>query len=131
MRARHTQLSRGNAALPRRPANRRSRRHAQQIEALEDRRLLSNIVWTNPFNPAFEADFGPNADIARAIVRQAIQDWEQLIVDFGFTKVGQPGYAPNANTFDLGIDLTNPPDGAVSELNPATIAKDRELDDFY
>src|SRR6516162_11053352 len=131
MRAQLKRLSRGIGPFGRMPAHRRQRRHIAQLEPLEERSLLSNIIWTDPFNPAFEADFGPNANIARAIVRQAIQDWEQLIVDFGFTKVGQPGYAPNANTFDLGIDLTNPPDGAVSELNPADVSKDRELNDFY
>jgi len=125
--ARHTRISRGNGPFGRRPANRRSHRHTLQTEPLEDRRLLSNIVWINHHNPSFNADFGPNANIARAIDRQAIQDWEQLIVDFGFTKVGQPGYAPPANTLDLRFELTDTPAGEPSALDGEGLLKDREL----
>jgi hypothetical protein len=92
--------------------------------------LLSNIVWGNEDNPYFEVDFGSNANIARAIVRQAVSDWEQLIVDFGFTHVGRPNYAPTANTFYLGVNLLSLPEGEVSAVYPDFTVMDREYNDL-
>jgi len=53
----------------------------------------------------FDVAFGPNADVARADVRQAIQDWEQVIVNFNFDL---PGAAPEyLNMFELSVQAKN------------------------
>ncbi len=126
MRVRHTRISRGNGPFGRRPANRRSRRHTPQMEPLEDRRLLSNIVWIKP-QSELQRRLRSERKHRPGIDRQAIQDWEQLIVDSAFTKVGQPGYAPQANTLDLRFVLTDTPAGEPSALDSEGLLKDREL----
>jgi hypothetical protein len=72
--------------------------------------LLSTIIWQNEGggptqNDAdhFEAVYGASAPLARAIVRQAISDWEQVLANFNYKNVGQPGWAPVANTFFLNV----------------------------
>lgn len=78
------------------------------IEPLEDRRLLSTIVWANQGtansdSDAFQATYGANAGTARAIVREAIRDWQGVIEDFRYSNVGTEGNAPLANTYQLTI----------------------------
>ncbi len=72
------------------------------IEDLEDRNLLSTIVWTNRGNAAsdtdgFNAVFGANADTARAVVDAAILDWEGIIQSFN--------YLGGGNTFGLTVSV--------------------------
>ncbi|TWT85789.1 hypothetical protein Pla123a_05960 [Posidoniimonas polymericola] len=73
MASRHTSKSTSN----------RSARLA--IEGLEDRRLLA-IAWANadPIANGFDAEYGAQADLATAIVRRAIGDWERSITSFNY-----------------------------------------------
>jgi hypothetical protein len=107
----------GNA----KPAQQRPRWFRPVLEELEDRTLLSTIVWLNdgdasaasdPDPDHFQAAFGANASKARAIVRQAIYAWEELIVNFNYTHVGQDNYAPRANEFDLKLEAASLGDNA-------------------
>ncbi len=54
------------------------------LEQLEERNLLSTIVWTNRGDgmDQFDSTFGANDDLARAVVDAALDDWEQLITNF-------------------------------------------------
>jgi hypothetical protein len=120
-----------------RPSRRPGRGRPLRLEALEGRCLLSTIVWANDggvpgrHDPDhFDAAFGANATRAREIVRQAIQAWEQVIVNFNYTHVGQPGYAPTANTFLLSVGAENLPGGETSGINPYASAVDRETNDL-
>jgi Ca2+-binding RTX toxin-like protein len=55
-----------------------------QVETLEDRTLLSNgIIWDNEHFDNFGPSYGADADKARALVHQAISDWQKVITDFG------------------------------------------------
>jgi hypothetical protein len=81
-----------------------------RLEPLESRSLLSNIIWVNDGGVPgrgdadhFDAIYGPDAAKARADVRQAISDWQQVLVNFNYQNVGQPGWAPVANTFFLKV----------------------------
>jgi hypothetical protein len=70
-------------------------------EPLEKRVLLSTINWTNKGTAMvdsdnFNATYGGNSTVARAIVQRAIDDWERVIVDFN--------YAGGGNTFSVEID---------------------------
>src|SRR5262245_9818666 len=67
-------------------ARRQGRSRSLELERLEDRTLLSRIIWDNEGGilgrkdpDRFEQYFCANAATARAIVRQAIRDWEQVI----------------------------------------------------
>src|SRR5690242_15593046 len=78
------------------------------IENLEDRQLLSTIVWMNRGSAtsdtdSFNARFGNNAAQARAIVDQAINAWEAVIDNFNYANVGTAGNAAVANTFSLSL----------------------------
>src|SRR5262245_14820262 len=94
----------------------RSRPRAARIylEELEDRTLLSNIVWFNRGSAGSDSDnfnayYGANADRARAIVDQAIHDWETVIDNFNYQHVGEPDNPSVANTFTLGVTATDLP----------------------
>jgi hypothetical protein len=83
-----------------------------ELEDLESRTLLSTIVWTNRGSAnsdtdSFNAFFGTNASAARTIVDRAIVDWENVIGNFNYTNVGQPGFAPQANTYSVSISAGN------------------------
>lgn len=76
------------------------------LETLEDRQLLSTIVWTNRGSAnsdtdGFNANLGANAALARTLVDAAIDDWEAVIQNFNYANVGTPGNAPFANQFTL------------------------------
>lgn len=79
------------------------------IEALEERRLLAVINWTNrgvnggADNDNFQAVYGNMAEEARAIVDRAINDWEAAIIDFNYGSVGGAGEPAVANTFDVEV----------------------------
>lgn len=63
---------------------RRSDKRKLILEQLEDRALLSTINWVNRGDgtDSFDTVFGPNDDLARAVVDAALDDWEQVITDF-------------------------------------------------
>ena len=70
-------------------------RSAPLCEHLEVRRLLSSIIWTNKGTDAsdddnFNATFGADADIARADVQQALDDWASIIQNFNFSSGSKP-----------------------------------------
>lgn len=76
------------------------------VDVLEDRMVLSTIVWTNRGTPSsdtdgFTAAFGANATLARAIVDRAINDWEEVIIDFNYAGGGN-SYSLNISASDLG-----------------------------
>src|SRR5690348_5928709 len=65
-------------------------RCAPAWEHLEVRRLLSSILWINKGSATsdddnFTATFGADADIARADVQQALNDWASIIQNFNFS----------------------------------------------
>src|SRR3954464_15425922 len=103
-------------------AGRPGRQKRPGAERLEERALMSTIVWDNSGGPGqsdrdgFTAAFGPNAPLARAIVRQAIHDWEQVIVNFNYTHVGEPRYARAKNTFGLAVFAANLPPGVPGRI---------------
>jgi hypothetical protein len=73
-----------------------------RIDVLEDRSLLSTILWTNRGNAFSDSDgfngvFGANATAARAVVDAAIQAWQNVIVNFNF--------AGGGNTFKLTVSV--------------------------
>lgn len=108
-------------------ASRPVRRRWLHWEPLEDRRLLSNIVWENDGanggdSDQFNAAFGSNATLARAIVRQAIQDWEQVITNFNFDLPGLP--ANELNTFGFNIQAMNL-GNQLTQLDPNATIYDR------
>ena len=92
-------------------------------EVLEGRLLLSRIVWDdqggtgrNRFDSdGFQAKYGADAPVARAIVAQAINDWSRVIADFNYTHVGKPGYARSANTIHLSIRAATLGGGSVGQ----------------
>lgn len=105
-------LGRAVTSEPRRCGRRasRPRRHRPlRAEVLEVRTLMSTIVWENEGTPGrhdpdfFNQYFGVNAPVARVIVNQAIQAWEQVIVNFNYAHPGQAGYAPFPDEFDFSI----------------------------
>lgn len=69
----------------------RNRRLA--FEVLEDKRMLATINWVNGndlnanfFNLVYE----DKADLAAAVVRRAISDWEAVIESFNYAADGDP-----------------------------------------
>src|SRR5262249_11224339 len=105
---RHLRPSRKSSHPLRQPAK-SSRR--LEVEDLESRMLLSTIVWTNRGSAAsdtgsFNAVYGSNAAAAQSIVDQAIVDWQNIIGNFNYANVGQPGSAPQANTYTVSISAS-------------------------
>jgi len=103
-----SQISRRFSSRPRRRAvSRRRRSHsAVPAQVLEDRTLLSNIVWDNrgDVSDGFDAAFDEDAELAREVVDAALQDWEDLIVDFNYAN--DPG--TNDLTMTIFMDPTLP-----------------------
>jgi hypothetical protein len=86
---------------------------------------MSTIVFENGA-PGTTADFGqafgPNAALADTIVRQAIQDWERVIVNFNFDLPGAPASELNTFYFDpVAANLGN----QLTELSPDGLSYDR------
>jgi hypothetical protein len=113
-----------------------SRRQPLPLEVLEPRRLLSTIIWGNDGGvpgrrgdpDQFGAVFGPYATIARADVRQAIQDWEQVIANFDYTNVGTSGNATVSNTFLLSVNAADLAPGILGEVDESNTATDQSKD---
>src|SRR5262245_56880096 len=82
--------------------SRRGRLTRLGLEPLEDRTLLSTILWTNRGTAANDSDgfagvFGANAELARRVVDGAIHSWEGVIENFN--------YADGTNTFRLTVNM--------------------------
>ncbi len=84
-------LTRQSSRRPQPPGPRGMRRG---LEVLEDRRMLSSIVWDNFLSDNFEV-YGADAGRARGITIRAITDWARVIDDFNYDGGG--------NTFHLEI----------------------------
>ena len=88
-----------------RPGRRaRSGRRLWVIEGLEDRALLSTIIWMNRGNAAsdqdnFNAVYQADANKARNIVDAAIAAWEGVIANFN--------YSDGSNTYSLNISASS------------------------
>jgi hypothetical protein len=100
-------------------------RRSLQLEPLEDRRLLSTIVFENGA-PGTTADFGhafgSNGPLADAIVSQAIQAWERVIVNFNFDLPGAPASELNTFYFDpVAANLGN----QLTQLSPEGLTYDQ------
>ena len=67
------------------------------MEPLEDRRVLSTLVWSNRGNDDFADVFGGQAEMARTVVDAAMDIWERIIVDFNHSSTPSAGH----NTFEL------------------------------
>jgi Ca2+-binding RTX toxin-like protein len=80
-----------------------------ELECLEERQLLSTILWANRGSASsdtdgFNAVYGANAATARAVVDAAILAWQNVISDFHFSD--------GTNTFQLGV-FTSSDDGGT------------------
>ncbi len=79
------------------------------LEPLEDRHLLSVILWTNRGSTVSDTDnftavYGADATTARVLVDRAIDDWERVIDDFNYLSFGGLFEPIAANTYTLTID---------------------------
>jgi hypothetical protein len=80
-----------------------NRRRKPSFESLENRRLLA-IMWANepvtsgPDDPNFDI-YGPNEQSARAAVKRAIADWNNVILDQNFDLDSNPA----TNNFELNV----------------------------
>ena len=89
-------------ALTSRPRLTRGQRARLNLESLENRTLPSTIVWTNRGSAysdtdSFNAVFGGNASLARAVVDSALLAWQNVIASFN--------YADGTNTLSLTISV--------------------------
>jgi hypothetical protein len=76
------------------------RRRAQpRVERLEDRLVPVTIVWANAAAAAGFGLFGTQAGQARALVQQAIIDWENVIVSFNGKNANFPDDVVNMKVF--------------------------------
>src|SRR5688572_13161813 len=85
-----------------------------EVERLESRTVLSTLVWSNrgtctaapcgtTDGDMYFARFGANAAAARNVTDAVLAAWGTIIQEFNYTNVGQPLYAPQANTYFLSI----------------------------
>ncbi|MCC9600302.1 Ig-like domain-containing protein [Stieleria sp. JC731] len=100
------------------------RRSSRQLrcESLERRRLLA-VVWSNRGSDSndsdgFTAQFGENADIARATVDTAIANWNNVITSFNYSD------ASLNNTYDItfsvaDIDKSNAASTSIDNFDDA------------
>lgn len=88
------------------------REYKPVLEELTDRITPSTIVWQNQFtSDNFDAFYGANATAARAIVNQAIADWQNAIVNFNYDS---PSWN---NTYLLNIWAESLPSGTLGITN--------------
>lgn len=92
-------------------------RLALDFERLENRAMMSSIVWAN--RNSFTGLGEKTAD-ARAIIDQAITDWTRVIQNFNYRNVGQNGWAPTDNTYTININVQ---DWQSNPNEPNTLAR--------
>src|SRR5688572_12926619 len=75
------------------------------IDTLEARRLLSTINWVNRglASDRFGEVFGAQANVARAVIDEAIDRWERVITDFN--------YSNGTNTYSLAVAMSGTTNG--------------------
>lgn len=87
----------------------RSFRSPLLLERLEDRNLLSTIVWVNRGDgmDQFDSTFGANDDLARSVVDAALDAWERLITDFQQAELVLLPFPhfENPNTIDITLSM--------------------------
>jgi hypothetical protein len=72
------------------------------LEPFEPRLLLSTITWTNRgTTDQFNAVYGANANIARAIIDRVLDDWELIVTNFNYIS-GSNNYNVTVRAQDLG-----------------------------
>ena len=110
----------GKSRLGAGPVRRHLSSRSLNVECLEDRRLLSIILWTNrgvnggADTDNFAATYGAaTAPVARAIVDRAIDDWEAVIADFN--------YAGGGNTYNLIVNAADLGGGGRGLTNTFTV----------
>ena len=95
---------------PARPGRRARRgRRLWVIEGLEDRALLSVIIWANQGSTASDSDnfnavYGTDATAARGVVRAAIAAWEGVIANFNYSNASLVPY-PLFISASLNVDF--------------------------
>src|SRR5439155_6428771 len=74
----------GRQASGRTKSTRPCRPCRPSLEILEDRTVLSTIVWTNRglASDNFASTFGGNRELARNVVDAALLSWQRVIGDF-------------------------------------------------
>ncbi|MCO6455897.1 MAG: hypothetical protein J5I93_11420 [Pirellulaceae bacterium] len=107
------------------------------FESLEQRLVLSSIVWTTRGGPVvgdtdnFTATFGANDQLARSIVDRAIDDWERVIQNFNYQAFGGGGEPIADNTYTLDInaaDLGGGSRGVTNNVNSDAQGKPYDAD---
>ena len=109
----------GHAAVSKKQRRLANRRKLASHEPLEDRRMLSTIVWDNRLFGDNLAVYGANEVVARQIVDRALGDWEEVIADFN--------YADGTNTFhvDISVDVQAGPCGSSLTTDVDNLGKPR------
>src|SRR5262245_63341805 len=75
--------------------NSHNARFRPAAELLESREVLSTITWLNDGFDGFETAFGAaGAEPARAVVREAIADWQATIASFNYPGGGSSSVTP-------------------------------------
>jgi hypothetical protein len=105
--------SQKRAAAPKRAQH---YRHRPNLENLEDRILMSIVHWNNKGTCLSEGCIGGSADSdrffefyrgnaaqARDTVEAAASSWHDVIRNFNFRNVGQPGWAPIQDFYSVSI----------------------------
>ena len=109
-------LSRG-----RKSRNRPSNTLHLGLEQLEDRTMMSVIVWAN--RAEFDTEFGARTAAARQVIDQVLLDWGAAIESFNYRKVGQSGWAPS-RSYTINIVVDNLEAGKLASCKPVEIDDD-------
>jgi Concanavalin A-like lectin/glucanases superfamily len=92
-------------------------------EHLEERKLLSTIIWANRWD--FDTEFGPNTATARAVIDQAVVDWQNAISSFNYAvpqnyqfnlyvaDIGDPTVLANGSVASVSIPDLKPTRGSI------------------
>ena len=95
------------------------------FERLENRRMLSLIVWTN--RAEFDTEYGANTATARAVIDQAILDWSTVIESFNYRNIGQKGaWAPH-NYYEISVAVKDWQSEPDNQITLATVAFQRPM----
>ena len=88
------------------------------LEPLEDRTMMSVIVWTNRAD--FDTEYGASTATARAVIDQVINDWSNVIESFNYRNVGKKGaWAPH-NYYEIEVSVK---DWQKEKDNATTLAR--------
>jgi len=102
------------------------------FEQLESRRMLATIFWANEIDPAtgildddnfFQDVYGENAQVARAIVNRAIDDWEAVIQSFNYASDNDADPNNDLNdTFTVTISAREPFFGVTNSVTREAVS---------